>query len=115
MHMLRVAGVTPKGVKKNSPLAKEIETRRENMIRGILHNTENLINKQLEVAALPVTPDGPDNDTVLKASTQLLDRAFGKAKESIDFSGNVQFSLKALAEERLKLENKEVIDLEDMM
>lgn len=111
MYMLRVQGVTPHGVRKNSPLAKEIEMRREAMIRGILNNTEKIINKQLEVASLPVQADGKDNDTVLKASNSLLDRAFGKPKESIDFGGNVQFSLKDLAKKAdlLEVEN-EVIE-----
>lgn len=108
MHMLRTAGIMPKGIRKNTPLAKEIELRREGMIRGILANTENIINKQLQVASLPVTPDGPDNDTVLKASNSLLDRAFGKPKESIDFSGNVQFSLKDLAKKADEMEMLEV-------
>lgn len=114
MHMLRTAGIMPKGIRKNTPLAKEIESRREEMIRGILQNTHNLVNKQLEVAALPVTSEGKDNDTVLKASTQLLDRAFGKPKESIDFTGNVQFSLKELAQKRLEVPNQD-IPLEELM
>lgn len=120
MHMMRIKEeearrLARKNKKVSTPLAKEIELRREEMIRGILANTPNLINRQLEVASLPVTPDGPDNDTVFKASNSLLDRVFGKAKESIDFSGNVQFSLKALAQERLKVANKDVTPLEDLI
>ena len=102
-----------KKIKKEnmSPLAKEIETRRENLIRGILENSVGLVNKQMEVASLPVTPYGKDNDTVLKATNSLLDRAFGKAKESIDFTGNVQFSLIDLAKKADLLEiEAEVIE-----
>jgi hypothetical protein len=119
MHIMRIKAEAAKhqlkGKKKLTPLAKEIETRRDEIIRGIIGNSVNLVNKQLEVASLPVTPNGKDNDTVLKASNALLDRAFGKAKESIDFTGNVQFSLKDLAQQRLTVANEEVIPLEDMI
>jgi hypothetical protein len=101
--------------KTSTPLAKEIEIRREQMIQGILGHSIGLVNKQLEVASLPVTPGGDDNGEVLKASNDLLNRVFGKPKESIDFSGNVQFSLKALAQERLKVSNTDVTPLEDMI
>ncbi len=114
MHKLRTTGVMPMGIRKNTPLAKEIEIRREGMIRKVLGNTERLIEQQLSISTLPITPDGPDNDTVLKATNSLLDRTFGKPKESIDFTGNVQFSLKALAQERLKVEAQDV-PLEDLM
>lgn len=121
MHIMRIKEEEARRIsKKNSkkistPLAKEIELRRENFIRGILENTTGIINKQLEIASLPVAPDGPDNDTVLKATNSLLDRVFGKPKESLDLTGNVQFSLKALAQERLKVSSQEVIPLEDMI
>ncbi len=114
MHKMRTTGIMPKGIRKGTPLAKEIEIRREGMIRGILQNTEKIINQQLAVASLPITPDGPDNDTVLKASNSLLDRAYGKPKESIDFSGSVQFSLKDLAQKRLEVPNQDV-PLEELM
>lgn len=97
MHKMRTTGVMPTGIRKGTPLAKEIETRRELMIRKVLGNTEKLIDQQISVASLPVSPDGPDNDTVLKATNSLLDRTFGKAKESIDLSGDVKFSLRALS------------------
>lgn len=103
MHELRI-GYKPKGVRKGTPLAKEIEIRREEMIKSILGNTHHILSKQMEVASLPVTPEGKDNDTVLKASTALLDRVYGKPKESIDLSGNVQFSLKALAAQAEKMD-----------
>lgn len=117
MHKMRTTGVMPVGIRKGTPLAKEIEIRREEMIRKVLNNTERLITQQLEVATLPVTPDGPDNDTVLKASNSLLDRAYGKPKESIDFTGSVQFSLKDLAQKReaLEVEATDITPLEDMI
>jgi len=95
-----------KKIKKEnmSPLAKEIETRRENLIRGILENSVGLVNKQMEVASLPVTPYGKDNDTVLKATNSLLDRAFGKAKESIDLNTTVKFSLRELSKQADEME-----------
>ena len=118
MHMMRIKAeearrLTRKNKKPSTPLAKEIELRREQMIRGILGNTPNLVNQQLSVAALPVRENGEDNTEILKASNSLLDRVFGRPKESIDLQGNVQFSLKALAAERLKLPNKDVTDLND--
>ena len=118
MHLMRIKAdearrLIRKNKKPSTPLAKEIELRREEMIRGILGNTPNLINQQLSVAALPVRENGEDNTEILKASNSLLDRVFGKPKESIDLQGNVQFSLKALALERLKLPNKDVTDLND--
>lgn len=118
MHMMRLREAEARRSNKkrpSTPLAREIEIRREDFLRGILANTENIVNKQLEVASLPVSQDGPDNDTVLKATNSLLDRVFGKPKESIDFTGNVQFSLKALAQERLKVSNTDVTPLEDMV
>ncbi len=120
MHMMRIKEQEAKrslrrNKKTSTPLAKEIEIRREEMIRGILENTPSIINKQLEVASLSVTEDGRNNDTVLKASNSLLDRVFGKPKESIDFTGNVQFSLKALAQKRLEVENTDITPLEDMI
>lgn len=121
MHIMRIEAEEAKrllGKKRKAPLtplAKEIEMRRESIIRGILGQSVNLINKQLEVASLSVIEDGKDNDTVLKATNSLLDRVFGKAKESVELSGNVQFSLKALAQERLKIPNYEVTPLEDLI
>lgn len=38
-----------------------------------------------------------------KAANALLDRAYGKAKETIDLSGEVKFSLTALAQERERI------------
>lgn len=117
MHIMRIKEAEAKRISKKSknPLAKEIEIRREAIIRGILDNSKELVNRQLEVASLPITPDGKDNDTVLKATNSLLDRVFGKPKESIEFTGNVQFSLKALAQERLKIASQDVTPLEDMI
>jgi hypothetical protein len=120
MHIMRIKEAEAKrAIKRNkkvsTPLAKEIENRREEMIQGILQHSIGLVNKQLEVASLPVTPGGDDNSEVLKASNDLLNRVFGKPKESIDFTGNVQFSLKALAQERLKVANQDVTPLEDLI
>lgn len=113
MHELRVQQHAYK--KKKTPLAKEIEKYREEMIRDIVGNAKAIIQRQLEVASLPVGPDEKNNDVVMKATNSLLDRAFGKPKESIDFTGNVEFSLKNLAKQRLELENKDVTPLEDMI
>lgn len=122
MHIMRIEAAEAKALarKKNkkqalTPLAKEIELRREEIIRGVLGHSVGIINKQLEIASLPVYEDGPDNDTVLKASNSLLDRVFGKPKESVELSGSVQFSLKALAEQRLKVKATDVTPLEDMI
>jgi len=115
MHMMRIKEAEAKrslarSRKKTAltPLAKEIELRREEMIRGILQNTPAIVNKQLEVASLPVTPDGPDNTDILKASNSLLDRVFGKPKESIDLTGAVQFSLRALSKQADEIEALEI-------
>lgn len=113
MHMMRIKEAEARrSLKRNkktsTPLAKEIEIRRENIIRGIIGNSHHIVNKQFEVASLPVTDEGKNNDVVLKATTALLDRAFGKPKESIDFTGNVQFSLKDLAKKRLEVEAQDV-------
>lgn len=120
MHLMRIKEEqVKKSLKKlqkaKTPLAKEIELRREDFIRGILENTTGIVNKQLEVASLPVLPGGKDNDTVIKATNSLLDRVFGKPKETVDFNGNVQFSLKQLAQERLKVKATDVTSLEDMV
>ncbi len=120
MHMMRIKEAEAKrslarskNKKSLTPLAKEIELRREEMIRGILENTPHIVNKQLEVASLTVSETGENNDTVMKATNSLLDRVFGKPKETVDVSGSVQFSLKALAQERLKVPNKDVTTLEE--
>lgn len=115
MHLMRIKAEQAKKSlkKKKTPLAKEIEIRREEIIRGIVGEAVNIVNKQLEVASLPVTEDGKNNDTVLKATNSLLDRAFGKPKESIDFTGNVQFSLKDLAQKRLEMEAIDITPLEN--
>ena len=104
-----------KGKKSLTPLAKEIEKQKDDMIRGILDNTPNLVNQQFKVANLDVEEGGKDNDTVMKATNALLDRVFGKPKETVDLNGSVEFSLKALAQERLKVANEDVTPLEDMI
>jgi len=121
MHIMRIEAeearlsLRKKNKKNLTPLAKAIEMKREEITRDLLGQSYNLINKQLEVASLTVQDGGDDNDTVLKATNSLLDRVFGKAKESLELSGNVQFSLKALAQERLKVSSKNVTPLEDMI
>lgn len=119
MHMMRIKAqearrISNRNKKPSTPLSKEIEIRREEMIRGILGNTPHIINKQLEVASLPVRENGEDNDTVMKATNSLLDRVFGKPKESLDLTGNVQFSLRALAQKSdvLKLDKEDIEILE---
>ncbi len=120
MHLMRIKEdearrALKRNKKTSTPLAKEIEMRREEMIRGILGNTPQLVNQQLQVASLDVSDNGENNDTVMKATNSLLDRVFGKPKETVDFTGNVQFSLKALAQERLKVANTDVTPLEDLI
>jgi len=120
MHMLRIKEaearrIYKKNKKVSTPLAKEIELRREEMIRGILQNTPNIINQQLKVAELHVDELSSNNAEVMKATNSLLDRVFGKPKESLDLTGNVQFSLKALAQERLKVANQDVTPLENLI
>lgn len=50
----------------------------------------------------------------VRAITEFFDRLYGKAKETVDFNANVQFSLKALAEARREIGAKaiEIIDAE---
>lgn len=47
----------------------------------------------------------------IQAIKEFFDRLYGKPKETIDFGGEVKFSLKALAEERSKLQAKLVDNL----
>ena len=42
----------------------------------------------------------------VNAMREVLDRLYGKSKETIDFGGNVQFSLKALAQKREEMQGK---------
>lgn len=115
MHMMRIKEAEAKRSlarsrkkKDLTPLAREIEMRKEEMIRGILENTPNIVNKQLEVASLPVTPGGDDNAEVMKATNSLLDRVFGKPKETVDLGVAVTFSLKTLAQKADEMEALEV-------
>lgn len=113
MHMMRIRARSVSRSKAKTPLAKEIELRREDIIRGIVENATRIVARQLEVASLPVGPDEKNNDVVLKATNSLLDRAFGKPKESIDFTGSVQFSLRELSKqaddmEKLKIESEDI-------
>lgn len=116
MHKMRLqAQQANRQLSKKSPLAREIEIYRDKMIREVLQNVPQLIKQQLAIANLPVSPDGPDNDTILKSTNSLLDRTFGKAKESIDMSGDVKFSLRALSEKSdvLEIENTPIDDNEE--
>lgn len=109
MHKMRLqAKQANRQISKKSPLAREIEIYRDKMIREVLQHVPQLIQQQLNVAQLQVSDDGANNDTVLKATNSLLDRTFGKAKESIDLSGDVKFSLRALSEkaDMLEVENE---------
>lgn len=112
MHKMRVqAKQASRHLSKKTPLAKEIERYRDQMVREVLANVPSLIKQQLAVAQLTVDDEGKNNDTVLKATNSLLDRTFGKPKESIDFTGSVQFSLKDLAQKRSALDDDNVIDV----
>jgi len=121
MHLMRIKEESVKKslkrgkylpTKAKTPLAREIEIRREDFIRGVLEQTTGIINQQLKVASLPVISGGDDNDTVMKATNSLLDRVFGKPKETVDFTGNVQFSLRALAQKADLLEEGKIRDVE---
>lgn len=62
---------------------------------------QNLLDTgQYGVDYIVVAGEAPD----WKAANALLDRAYGKAKESIHVEGEVKFSLKNLAEERKAFE-----------
>ena len=116
MHKMRVqAKQASRQISKKTPLAKEIERYRDQMIREVLANVPHLIQQQLAVAQLTVDDEGKNNDTILKATNSLLDRTFGKPKESIDFTGNVQFSLKDLAQKRSEIIDVEVTPLEELI
>lgn len=47
-----------------------------------------------------------------KAANALLDRAYGKAKESLEVDATVKFSLKGLAERRKSLDLENIIEVE---
>jgi len=118
MHRMRLqAQQANRQLSKKSPLAREIEKYRDDMIREVLKNVPHLISQQLQVAQLPVIPEGKDNDTILKATNSLLDRTFGKAKESIDMSGDIKFSLRALSEkaDMLEVENETINEEEEFV
>lgn len=116
MHLMRIkAQQYKKHPTQRTPLAKEIELRREEIIQGIIGNAVEIVNRQLEVASLPVSEDGKNNDTILKATNSLLDRAFGKPKESIDFTGQVQFSLRALSRQADDIEKQELLESDDVV
>jgi hypothetical protein len=48
------------------------------------------------------------------AIREFFDRIYGKAKETIDFGGEVKFSLKSLAQEREKLQAKLVENIDEI-
>jgi len=49
----------------------------------------------------------------VRAIVEFFDRLYGKAKETIDFGGNVTFSLKQLAIEREKLQDKLAVSIDN--
>lgn len=117
MHLMRVREQQLKNAykkKHSTPLAKEIERRREEIIHGIIGNAPEIVSQQMRIADMDVIPGGKDNEVILRASNSLLDRAFGKPKESIDFTGNVEFSLKALAQKRKEVPNQ-LVPLEELV
>ena len=65
-------------------------------------------NKLYEAMKLSALGD-PTQDIPMdwRAGNALFDRAYGKAKETVDLNGNVVFSLKGLAEKRAQLEQEE--------
>lgn len=51
------------------------------------------------------------NDPDWKAANALLDRTFGKATETVKHEGEVQFSLKLLAQHRKEIINDDMLEL----
>ena len=69
---------------------------RERMLQKLIENQEVVLNALIRKAKM--------GDTI--AIKEVLDRLYGKSKETIDFNQNVKFSLKGLAIEREKLQAK---------
>lgn len=99
MHEMRMMEKKAKrhNSKSKTPLNKEIEIRREAFLREIMGSIPDIVRQQIAIASLPVESGGKDNDVIMKASNSLMDRVFGKAKESIDLNANVAFSLRNLS------------------
>jgi hypothetical protein len=76
-------------------------------IRDEKHITELLDHGEYGKDYLIVAGAEPD----WKAANALLDRAYGKAKETLDLNGEIKFSLKDLADRREGLRAATVIDV----
>lgn len=115
MYKLRLEkDVAKQRIKKRPltiPLQKEIQMRREEMIREVLDETKNVVKQQIRLANLTVSEDSKNNDTVLKSTNSLLDRVFGAPIKSIDLQGDVNFSLRSLSKEADKFDNAAHLDL----
>src|ERR1035437_2679103 len=92
-------------------LPKIVNTQEE--IENYLQNSVDKANGDIEDTSDPaatfyyLTAKEPSN----LALDSLLNRAFGKPKESLDVSGEVKFSLKDLARRRLQMNEQKVIDV----
>lgn len=86
-------------LKSGSP---EHRIAKERLMFLLVHEQERVANALIRKAK------GGD----VRAIVEFFDRLYGKSKETIDLSGNVTFSLKALAEARREVEAK-VIEIAD--
>lgn len=87
-----------------------IRDKEDKVIKHVLVEDPKEIEKALDlISNNGISEDGnfyyiTTKEPDYKAIEMLLNRAYGKPKESLDISGEVQFSLKALAEHRKALE-----------
>ncbi len=97
---------------------KIIRDQEDKVIKHVLVEDPKEIEKALDlISANGISEDGnfyyiTTKEPDYKAVEMLLNRAYGKPKESLDLDLHVQFSLKALAEHRKALE-VEAKDVED--
>lgn len=86
MHKLRVQQKLARHDKNklSSPLSREIQIVKEKMIREVLDDMPRIIKQQIKIAMLDVSEDGKNNDTVLKATETLINRAFGATRSPDD-------------------------------
>lgn len=114
MHMMRLqAKAVTKTKKLRTPIQREIEIRREKMIRDVLKDVPEMVKQQVKISKLTVSDEGKNNDVVLKASNSLLDRVFGQPIKSVDFRGKVEFSLRDLSKKADEMEG-DIIELKEI-
>lgn len=112
MMRLQAKAVT-KTKKLRTPIQREIEIRREKMIRDVLKDVPEMVKQQVKISKLTVSDEGKNNDVVLKASNSLLDRVFGQPIKSVDFRGKVEFSLRDLSKKADEMEG-DIIELKEI-